>query len=106
MPATVSADVDKPIPARPAAPRPRRARRPRDHGRWLREARGIVAMAVAGFAVVSLAVFDPALHPTEQGRPSAQKAVSRSPGRVARWRALIANGQTSSRSPRRSEIAV
>ena len=67
MPATVSADVDKPIPARPAAPRPRRARRPRDHGRWLREARGIVAMAVAGFAVVSLAVFDPALHPTEQG---------------------------------------
>ena len=67
MPATVSADVDKPITARPAAPRPRRARRPRDHGRWLREARGIIAMAVAGFAVVSLAVFDPALHPTEQG---------------------------------------
>ena len=66
MPATASADVDKPITARPAAPRPRRARRPRDHGRWLREARGIIAMAVAGFAVVSLAVFDPALHPTEQ----------------------------------------
>ena len=55
MPATISADTDKPITARPAsAPtRPRRVRRSRDHGRWLREARGIIVMAVAGFAIVS-----------------------------------------------------
>jgi len=35
----------------------------------MREARGIVAIAIAGFAMVSLAVFDPALPPDEQGSP-------------------------------------
>src|SRR5207248_3091114 len=34
--------------------------------RRTREARGILALAVAGFALVSLAIFDPALPPSEQ----------------------------------------
>ena len=69
MPATVSVDSDKPVHVpRPAAARPRK-RRKRDPHRWTREARGIVAIAVAGFAVTSLAVFDPALPPADQGSP-------------------------------------
>ncbi len=69
MPAIVPVDTDKPVPAvRPAALKPRK-RRQSDPHRWLREARGIVAIALAGFAVTSLAVFDPALPPAEQGSP-------------------------------------
>ena len=66
MPAPASVESDKPASPRPA-PRARKARRRMDPRRWLREARGIVALAVAGFALVSLAVFDPALSPAEQG---------------------------------------
>ena len=66
MPATVSVESDKPVSPRPV-PRARKARRRMDARRWVREARGIVALATAGFAVVSLAVFDPALPPAEQG---------------------------------------
>jgi S-DNA-T family DNA segregation ATPase FtsK/SpoIIIE len=65
MPATVSVETDKSAPPKPAA-RMKKARRKADAHRWIREARGILAMAVAGFAVVSLAVFDPALPPREQ----------------------------------------
>jgi len=69
MPAIVPADTDKPVPAvRPAAVKLRKRRKSDPH-RWLREARGIVAIALAGFAVTSLAVFDPALPPAEQGSP-------------------------------------
>ena len=69
MPATVSVESDKPVPpSRPSAARPRR-RRKADPRRWMREVRGIVAIAIAGFAMVSLAVFDPALPPDEQGSP-------------------------------------
>ncbi len=69
MAATVSVDSDKPVQGpRPAAARSRK-RRQRDPHRWTREARGIVAIAVAGFAVTSLAVFDPALPPADQGSP-------------------------------------
>jgi S-DNA-T family DNA segregation ATPase FtsK/SpoIIIE len=69
MPASVSVESDKPATTpRPAATRPKR-RRKRDAHRWVREARGIVALVLAGFAVVSLAVFDPALPPAEQGSP-------------------------------------
>ena len=69
MPASVSVESDKPvITPRPAATRPRR-RRKSDAHRWVREARGIVALVLAGFAVVSLAVFDPALPAAEQGSP-------------------------------------
>jgi S-DNA-T family DNA segregation ATPase FtsK/SpoIIIE len=66
MPAIVSVESDKPASPRPAT-RARRARRRLDARRWVREARGIVALAIAGFAGVSLAVFDPALPPGEQG---------------------------------------
>jgi DNA segregation ATPase FtsK/SpoIIIE, S-DNA-T family len=69
MSATVPVDGDKsPSSARPASARPRRRRRS-DPKRWVREARGILAIVVAGFAVVSLAVFDPALPPAEQSTP-------------------------------------
>jgi hypothetical protein len=66
MPASASVESDKPVPPRPAVTRVKKARRRADARRWVREARGIGAMAVAGFAVVSLAVFDPALPPSEQ----------------------------------------
>jgi S-DNA-T family DNA segregation ATPase FtsK/SpoIIIE len=67
--ATVSVESDKPATVpKPAAVRPRK-RRKADPRRWMREARGIVAIAVAGFAVVSLAVFDPALPPADQDSP-------------------------------------
>jgi S-DNA-T family DNA segregation ATPase FtsK/SpoIIIE len=65
-PATVSVDTDKPVAPKPAVTRARKARRRAEARRWVREARGILAVAVAGFAVVSLAVFDPALPPAEQ----------------------------------------
>ncbi|HXD99075.1 MAG TPA: DNA translocase FtsK [Candidatus Acidoferrum sp.] len=70
MPASVSVDNDKPVSVapKPAAVKPRK-RRKSDPSRWMREARGIVAIALAGFALVSLAVFDPALPPAEQGSP-------------------------------------
>jgi DNA segregation ATPase FtsK/SpoIIIE-like protein len=69
MPVTASVDSDKPVTAaKPAVARPRRKRRG-DPRRWIREARGIVAVTVAGFALVSLAVFDPALPPAEQDSP-------------------------------------
>jgi S-DNA-T family DNA segregation ATPase FtsK/SpoIIIE len=69
MPAGVSVESDKPVTTpRPAATRARR-RRQSDSRRWVREARGIVALLLAGFAVMSLAVFDPALPPVEQGSP-------------------------------------
>ena len=67
MPAqTVPLETDKPGPTRAATPRAKKARRKADAHRWVREARGILAMVVAGFAVVSLAVFDPAVPPREQ----------------------------------------
>ncbi|HEX2440525.1 MAG TPA: DNA translocase FtsK 4TM domain-containing protein [Methylomirabilota bacterium] len=69
VPARLPAENDKPLaPARAATARPKRRRRPEPH-RWMREARGILAIVVAGFAIVSLAVFDPALLPTDQGSP-------------------------------------
>jgi S-DNA-T family DNA segregation ATPase FtsK/SpoIIIE len=67
MPATVSVETDKPATAKPAVTRARKARRRAEARRWVREARGIVALAVGGFAIVALAVFDPALPPAEQG---------------------------------------
>jgi len=67
--ATVSVDSDKPLSGpRPPAARPRKRRKADPH-RWLREAWGIVAIAIAGFGIVSLAVFDPALPPDDQGSP-------------------------------------
>ncbi len=66
MPAIVSVETDKPAPPKPAASRARKPRRKVEARRWVREARGILAVALAGFALVSLAVFDPAVPPGEQ----------------------------------------
>jgi S-DNA-T family DNA segregation ATPase FtsK/SpoIIIE len=69
MAASVSVETDKPSAApKPPAVRPRKRGKADPH-RWMREARGIIAIAIAGFAIVSLAVFDPTLLPTEQGSP-------------------------------------
>src|SRR2546429_682332 len=57
----------KPAPPRLASvPRVKKLRRKADARRWVREARGILALAMAGFAMVSLAVFDPAVPRAEQ----------------------------------------
>ena len=66
MPATVTVEADKPAAPKAAPPRAKKIRRKVDAHRWVREARGILAIAVAGFAIVSLGVFDPALPPREQ----------------------------------------
>jgi len=57
--------------ASPDAPaRKRVARKPkREPGRWVREAKGILALALAGFCFVALYAFDPALHPMDQSSP-------------------------------------
>jgi S-DNA-T family DNA segregation ATPase FtsK/SpoIIIE len=67
MGATAPVDSDKPAVLRSAATRSR-TRRPRvEARRWVREARGILALAAGAFGTVALAVFDPALPPGEQG---------------------------------------
>ena len=50
-------------------PKPRR-RRKRGGDRWLSEVKGIVALLAAGFGLVALATFDPALTPAEQHGPT------------------------------------
>src|SRR5919201_1544551 len=50
--------------------RKRTAKNPRrEPGRWVREAKGIVALALAGFDVVALAAYDVSVHPLEQSSP-------------------------------------
>jgi S-DNA-T family DNA segregation ATPase FtsK/SpoIIIE len=61
--------------ARAAAPAEAAARRrgkqkpKREPGRWVREAKGILALALAGFGFVALYAFDPAFHPLDQSSP-------------------------------------
>jgi len=50
-------------------PKPRR-RRKRGSDRWLSEVKGIVALLAAGFGLIALATFDPALTPAEQQGPA------------------------------------
>jgi len=38
-------------------------------GRWVREAKGILALALAGFGLVALYAYDPTLHPLDQASP-------------------------------------
>ena len=54
-----------------AAPARRRARKGprREPGRWVREAKGILALALAGFGVVALYAYDPRFHPLAQSSP-------------------------------------
>jgi S-DNA-T family DNA segregation ATPase FtsK/SpoIIIE len=44
-------------------------RKARGDGRWVREVKGILALALAGFAVVALYAFDPSRHPLDQSSP-------------------------------------
>jgi DNA segregation ATPase FtsK/SpoIIIE, S-DNA-T family len=50
-------------------PKPRR-RRKRGSDRWLSEVKGILALLAAGFGLVALVTFDPALTPAEQQGPT------------------------------------
>ncbi|MBI3636743.1 MAG: DNA translocase FtsK [Candidatus Rokubacteria bacterium] len=52
------------------APAPKRARKKKESHRWLREAKAIGMFVVAGFAVVALATYDPALRPGDQSGPA------------------------------------
>ncbi len=52
------------------AARKRPAKKPRrEPGRWVREAKGILALALAGFALIALYSFDPWLHLLDQSSP-------------------------------------
>ncbi|HEX9749495.1 MAG TPA: DNA translocase FtsK [Methylomirabilota bacterium] len=55
---------------RDGAPR-RRGPRPgkAEPGRWVREAKGILALALCGFGVVALYAYDPTVHPLDQSSP-------------------------------------
>ncbi|PWU21942.1 MAG: cell division protein FtsK [Candidatus Rokuibacteriota bacterium] len=56
--------------ARSASARKRAARKPkREPGRWVREAKGILALALAGFGFVALSAYDARLHPLDQSSP-------------------------------------
>ena len=55
--------------SREAAKR-RLPRKPKSEpGRWVREAKGILALALAGFGFVALYAYDPTLHPLDQSSP-------------------------------------
>jgi S-DNA-T family DNA segregation ATPase FtsK/SpoIIIE len=59
----------RPTPAGEGRRRHARAHRPGGDGRWVREVKGILALALAGFAVVALYAFDPTRHPLDQSSP-------------------------------------
>jgi S-DNA-T family DNA segregation ATPase FtsK/SpoIIIE len=55
---------------RDGLPRRRAARPARtEPGRWVREAKGILALALAGFGFVALYSYDPTVHPLDQSSP-------------------------------------
>ena len=55
---------------RDGLPRRRAARPARtEPGRWVREAKGILALALAGFGFVALYAYDPMVHPLDQFSP-------------------------------------
>ena len=56
---------------RDGAPKRRLPRKTRgEPGRWVREAKGILALALAGFGVVALYAYDPTIHPLDQSSPA------------------------------------
>src|SRR4029077_20216397 len=80
-------EIEKGLPDRPPGPNghgPRESREasrpgalkrsgPRkskgEPGRWVREAKAILALALAGFGFVALYAYDPTLHPLDQSSP-------------------------------------
>jgi len=55
---------------RDGTPRRRGGRKAKgEPGRWVREAKGILALALSGFGFVALYAFDPTLHPLDQSSP-------------------------------------
>jgi S-DNA-T family DNA segregation ATPase FtsK/SpoIIIE len=55
---------------RDGGPRRRGAHRAKaEPGRWVREAKGILALALSGFGFVALYAYDPMLHPLDQSSP-------------------------------------
>jgi len=55
---------------RDGGPRRRGARRAKaEPGRWVREAKGILALALSGFGFVALYAYNPMLHPLDQSSP-------------------------------------
>jgi DNA segregation ATPase FtsK/SpoIIIE, S-DNA-T family len=55
---------------RDGAPRRRGPRQGKaEPGRWVREAKGILALALAGFGFVALYAYDPMVHPLDQSSP-------------------------------------
>ena len=53
------------------AARKRTAKKPRrEPGRWVREAKGILALALAGFGAVALSSYDPKFHALDQSSPA------------------------------------
>ena len=65
-PASLSTDAKSEARGAESTARSRRARRKPQPRRWMREAQGIVALAVATFVFVALTVFDPAVPPGHQ----------------------------------------
>src|SRR5262249_38138565 len=56
--------------AKASSARKRMARKPkRAPGRWVREAKGILALALAGFGFVALGAYDPGLNSVDQSSP-------------------------------------
>src|SRR5206468_5392021 len=66
----VAVKADESRGSRDGARRRSQKRAKREPGRWLREAKGILALALAGFATVALAAHDPRLHPLDQSAPA------------------------------------
>ena len=62
------------------AARKRTAKKPRrEPGRWVREAKGILALALAGFGAVALSSYDPKFHARSLPHLSTTRAPARWP---------------------------
>src|SRR5262249_29328447 len=58
-----------PPPAKAAAPARASRKAKREQGRWVREVKGILALALSGFGFVALYAYDPTLHLMDQSSP-------------------------------------
>src|SRR5262245_66084179 len=58
-----------PSAAKAAAPARASRKAKREQGRWVREVKGILALALSGFGFVALCAYDPTLHLMDQTSP-------------------------------------